>query len=135
MNEKVIHIYEMDLIEKVNKASNGIYDNICYIDKYPLPISKKVLGILIQNACVGQNCGPIELGRKKIREVINRDWLIKYFIEVADENINYSDEWEFRRLVELVMLCVPELKERVLAKGANSENEEVREVVEDYMDM
>lgn len=69
-----------------------------------------------------------------MREINNRDWLIKYSIEVADENINYSDEWEFRRLVELVMLCVSELKECVLAKGVNSENEEVREVVEDYMD-
>ena len=125
-------IYEIDLIKEVNKTLNGIYDDISHLDQYPLPVSKKVLGILIQNACIGQNCGPIELGRKKIREINNRDWLIKYFIEVADENINYSDEWEFRRLVELVMLCLPELKERVLAKGVNSENEEVREVVEDY---
>lgn len=125
-------VYEIDLIEKVNKALDGIYDDISCLDQYPLPVSRKVLGILIQNACLGQNCGPIELGRNKIREINNRDWLIKYFIEVADENIDYSDEWEFRRLVELVMLCVPELKECVLSKGANSENEEVREVVEDY---
>ena len=125
-------IYEMDLIKEVNKTLDGIYDDISHLDQYPLPVSKKVLGILIQNACLGQNCGPIELGRKKIGEIDNRDWLIKYFIEVADENIDYSDEWEFRRLVELVMLCVPELKECVLSKGANSENEEVREAVEDY---
>lgn len=53
-------------------------------------------------------------------------------VSVRGENIDYSDEWEYRRLVELVMLCVPELKECVLAKGENSENAEVREVVEDY---
>lgn len=127
-----MHVYEIDLIEKVNKTLDSIYDDISHLDKYPLSVSKKVLGILIQNACVGQNCGPIELGRKKIGEINNRDWLIKYFMEVADENIDYSDEWEYRRLVELVMLCVPELKECVLAKGENSENAEVREVVEDY---
>ena len=42
--------------------------------------------------------------------------MIKYFIEVADENIDYSDEWEYKRLVELVMLCVPELKECIQMK-------------------
>lgn len=70
--------------------------------------------------------------RKKIGEINNHDWLIKHFTEVADENIDYSDEWEFRRLVELVMLCAPELKECALSKGTNSENEKAREVVEDY---
>ena len=39
------------------------------MDKYPLEISKKVLKVLIENSCLGQNCGPIELGRKKINEM------------------------------------------------------------------
>lgn len=90
------------------------------------------MSLLVQNACLGQNCAPIEIGRKKIEEISNRQWLIKHFMEAADENIDYSDDWEYRRLVELVVLHVPELKENVLAKGADSENDEIREVVEDY---
>lgn len=53
-------------------------------------------------------------------------------IEVASTCIDYSDEWEYRRLVELVVFVMPELKQEILKFGAQSENEEVREVVEDF---
>ncbi len=70
---------------------------------------------------------------KKINE-INKEWLDRNFLEVASSCIDYSDEWEYRRLVELVDLVVPKLMQQVLDIGKNSENEEVREVVEDYKD-
>ena len=49
----------------LNRVLDGIYDDIRNFDKYPLLVSKQVLRILIQSACVGQNMAPIELGRKK----------------------------------------------------------------------
>ena len=134
MDREIKNPYEIWLRDEVNKVSDGIYDDIQHLDQYPLTVAKQVLGILIQNACLGQNDGPIRLGRKKTGEIINHDWLVQYFMEVADQNIDFSDEWEFRRLAELVILCVPELKESVLAKGANSEDEEIREAAEDYRD-
>ena len=42
---------------------------------------------------------------------------------------------EYRRLVELVVLVLPELKQEVLKLGAQSENEEMREVVEDFQNL
>ena len=132
MNNK--STYEIDLMQKVNKISNDLYDDIKNLDKYSLSASKQVLEILIGNACLGQNIMPIRLGREKIGEILNHDWLMKHFMEAADEVIDYSDEWEYRRLVELVMICIPELKESVLSRGMNSEDEEIREVVEDFKD-
>lgn len=32
------------------------------------------------------------------------------------------------------MICIPELKEEILSRGINSENEAIREIVEDYKD-
>lgn len=132
MNNK--SIYEIALMQKINKISNDVYENISCLDKYPLSVSKKVLEVLISNACLGQNIMPITLGRKKIGEIINHNWLMQYFMEVADEVINYSDEWEYQRLLELVMICIPELKEEILSRGINSENEAIREIIEDYKD-
>ena len=88
--------------------------------------------MLIENACLGQNYGTIELAQKI--NGINKEWLNKYFLEVASSCIDYSDEWGYRRLVELVVLVIPKLKQKVLNIGKNSENEEIREVVEDYKD-
>ena len=132
VEKEICDPYMKSIVNEINAVSEDIFDNIRDLDKYPQEVSKKVLCLLVQNVCLGQNCAPIEIGRKKIGEIANRQWLIKHFMEIADENIDYSDDWEYRRLVELVVLHVPELKENVLAKGADSENDEIREVVEDY---
>ena len=124
-------MYEMMLINELQKINKFPYEDIPSIDKYPLCIAKKVLKVLIENACLGQNYAPIELGRKKLNE-INKDWLNRNFLKVASSCIDYSDEWEYRRLVELVVLVVPELKQKVLDIGKNSKNEEIREIIEDY---
>lgn len=126
--------YETWLTEELQNIDNFPYEDIKLMDKYPLEVSKKVLKVLIENSCLGQNYGPIELGRKKIRE-INKEWLKQYFIEVASECINYSDEWEYSRLLELVVYAIPELKQKILEFGTNSESEEIREVVEDFRDL
>ena len=129
----MISSYEQWLIYEIGKIDNFSYDNIKLLDSYPLCISRKVLKTLIENACLGQNLAPIELGRKKINE-IDKVWLKNNLLEVASSCIDFSDEWEYRRLVELVDLVIPELKQKVLEIGETSDNEEVREAVEDYRD-
>lgn len=127
-------MYEAWLIEEIQNINNFPYEDIKVLDKYPLDVSKQVLKILIENSCLGQNYGPIEISRKKINE-IDKVWLKQYLIEVASTCIDYSDEWEYRRLVELVVFVMPELKQEILKFGAQSENEEVREVVEDFQNL
>lgn len=126
--------YEEWLIKELQKIDNFPYEDIELLDKYPLEVSKQVLKVLIENSCLGQNYESIEIGRKKINE-IDKNWLKQYFVEVASTCIDYSEEWEYRRLVELVLLVVPELKQRILEFGEKSENEEIREVVEDFQDL
>ncbi len=60
-----MNMYEMWLVEELQKINKFSYEDIRLIDKYPLCISQKVLKLLIENACLGQNFGPIELARKK----------------------------------------------------------------------
>ena len=130
----MINWYETWLIEEIQRINNFPYEDIKSLDKYPLDISKQVLKVLSEYACQGQNYGPIVLGRKKINE-IDKAWLKQYFIEVASMCIDYSDEWEYRRLMELVVCVIPELKQEVLKLGVQSENEEVRDVVEDFQNL
>ena len=128
------NMYETWLREQIHSSANFPYEDIKILDKYPLDVSKQVLKVLIENSCLGQNYGPIDISRKKINE-INKDWLNQFLLEVASTCIDCSDEWEYRRLVELVVLVLPELKQEVLKLGAQSENEEVREVVEDFQNL
>ena len=127
----MINVYEAQLVREIEKIDTFSYEYIASLNKFPPAISEQVLRILIENACLGQNYGPIELGRRKIQE-IDKNWLKLHLIEVASTCIDCSDEWEYRRLVELVTAVLPELKQEVLKLGAQSENEEVKEVVEDF---
>lgn len=134
MEEKMTNMYETWLSEEIQNIDNFPYEDIKVLDKYPLEVSKQVLKVLIENSCLGQNYGPIEISRKKINE-IDKVWLKQYLIEVASTCIDYSDEWEYRRLVELIIFVMPDLKKEILKLGAQSENEEVREVVEDFRNL
>ena len=109
------NMYETWLMEQIHSIANFPYEDIKILDKYPLDVSKQVLKVLIENSC--------------------KDWLNQFLLEVASTCIDCSDEWEYRRLVELVVLVLPELKQEVLKLGAQSENEEVREVVEDFQNL
>ena len=122
------------LIDEIENVLHFPYKDIKFLDEYPLEVSKQVLKILIKNACLGQNLGPIEISRRKIKE-IDRTWLKQYFVEAASTCINCSDEWEYRRLVELTILIVPELKQEIFQLGMQSENEDVREVIEDFQNL
>lgn len=126
--------YETWLIDEIENVLHYPYKHIKMLDEYPLEVSKQVLKILIHNACLGQNLGPIEISRRKIKE-IDRTWLKQYFVVVVSTCTNCSDEWEYRRLVELTVLIVPELKQEIFQLGMQSENEEVREVIEDFQNL
>lgn len=126
-NEKFLK----ELIEEINKVEGFSYDDIKNLDKYSNDISEKVFMLLLEYACLGQNFAPIELGRNKIKE-IQKEWLYDNLLRISRKCIDFSDEWEYRRLVELVVEVVPELKDELLKIGENSENLEIREVVEDF---
>ncbi len=125
--------YEEMLMEELQCIHGFKYQDIKHLDEYPYDISRGVLRILIESACLGQNYAPIELARKKISE-IDVEWLKENVLEVAKSCIDFEDEWEYRRLMELIIEVIPELKNELFVIGQNSENEEVKEAVEDYRD-
>lgn len=131
--EKLMNMYEEQLCRKLNKLPGFRYEDIKELDKYPEVTAAWVLKILLQLACQAQNEANIILGRNKILE-INYSWLKLHIMETAGECLDLSDEWEYRRFLELIILAVPDLKESVLALGENSQNGEVRQAAEDFRD-
>lgn len=125
--------YEIWLMERLQQIGFP-YEDIKLLNSYPLEVSKQVLKILIEHACLGQNYAPIELSRNLINR-IDKDWLKQYLVEVASTCIDFSDEWEYSRLVELVIFVLPVLKQEILEIGIQSENEGVREAVEDFRNL
>ena len=124
-------VYEKRIMADIEAVQVGAYFNMVNIDKYPQEIACLILQKLLEWACQPQNVTAIVTARNKISE-IDKDWLKRYFIEVVRKCIDFSDDWEYRRLMELVVFVVPELKDDALELVKNSENENIQEVVQDY---
>lgn len=123
--------YERQLSKQLDHIWENAYNNINNITTIPYDKSVKIFKLLIQYACSSQNIAAIELGRKKIKE-INIQWVNKELPIVANQCICFDDEWQYRRLLELVKDINPELLEWAISLGVNSINEEVREAAEDF---
>ena len=101
------------------------------IDTMPVSCAEQAVKILLEWACYGQNDAGILLGRSLLGH-IPKQWLRKHMISVVREFFDYRDEWNYRRLMELVILLIPEEKDTFLALNANSDDSDLLEVVDDY---
>ncbi|MCR5460124.1 MAG: hypothetical protein K6F51_09530 [Acetatifactor sp.] len=119
------------ICEELNHIEGFQYEEIENLHHYPLHVARKVLRVLIEYACSVTNDWPMSLARKEAKK-INKDWLKCHFLEVADLSIDYSDDWEYRRLLELAQLTVPQLIPDIVERGIHSSNEEVREAAQDF---
>jgi hypothetical protein len=124
-------LYEMRLKNEMNQISTSVYNNGFKITKLESSAGLKILIVLIRYACQGQNIGPIMLARKQIK-MIPQDWLHEYIPKAANDCINFDDEWEYRRLLELIDEAVPSLLKWAVEQGGNSLNEETREASQDF---
>ena len=129
----VIDPFEEMLISELNKISGFNYEEISKLDKLPLETSLEVLEVLVGFACESQNTALIILGRANICK-IDKSWLAQHLIEVAKSCLDLNDEWEYRRLFELVLEAVPELKQEVADIGFNSADDDIKEAAADYLD-
>ena len=123
--------YEKRIMDDLESVPVGCQSDINNLHKYPQELSKQILRRLIEWACQPQNDTLIILARKKINE-IDKDWMKVHFLDVAKECIDFSDYWEYRRLLELIVLVLPEVKTMALKICEDSEDEDIREVIEDY---
>ena len=117
--------------ELKNIMKNEYADNLHGIHLLQPNLSQAILEVLLQYACQAQNHTSIELARKKISE-INKKWLEDNLEIVARKCLNLDDEWECRRLLEIVMLFVPNIILGVISMFSNSKNEEIQELIEEY---
>lgn len=101
------------------------------IEQYELEHSKKAVAILLKWACYGQNIAGIELGRKKIAE-IPKNWLCNHLLEVVKSDFDYADDWNYRRLLELVSEVLPERKDDFVRLNVGTTNADLIEVMDDF---
>jgi len=86
------------------------------------------------SACRSTSSGRIVDGRIAI-EAMPRLWLVAHIEKVATEALDLSDDWEFRRLLEVVVLLdAPEVQARLVHLGMQpGTSPDVAEAAVDFM--
>lgn len=124
-----IHPYELRIREDLDKVLPYAYDSIEKVEKLPLETGLSLLKILIEYACMSQNIALITLARERIKKIPLK-WMTQYFPEVANASVDFDDDWEYLRLLELVREAAPDLLDVFIDRGLLSENDEVQEAAE-----
>ena len=129
-NDTMPKTYEDQLMQQLLEYGFQM-ENICRLDHYNLIISKKVLRILLEWACYGQNEAGIIMGRKKISE-IPKVWLRTHLIDAGKNDFEYWDDWNYRRLMEMVAEVVPDLKAPILSINSETDDPDLIDVINDF---
>ena len=109
-------------------------DQVSYQDVFCDKIysdEEDVVKILVGYACQSQTHSYINSARKLLGEV-PRKWMKYNFKSVLDNVVSYDDEWEYRRILELIQEIFPELLGWAVNIGLGSKNVEVDEAAKDF---
>ncbi len=125
------NIFEKDICDAINKITDEGYNNIKSLNELPIDKAREILSILLEFACKGQTHAYINISRKLILQ-IPLNWLLDNFIIVVETTIDLTDEWEYRRLLELASYISKELLKWGVDIGLNSKDTEINEAAEDF---
>jgi len=124
--------YVSEYRQKMNDFRDQLWNQLYIIPTLDLNLQRVVLFYLIELACQSQNDINIQIGREALLS-LPRQWLLSH-IEGVVELINKSeDEWEYRRLLELYWLLDKKLVKRFALQGLKSENPDVVEAAEEFI--
>ena len=92
-----------------------------------------VIAELLEYACQLQNNLNIELGRAGLA-ALPREWLLARIEPALEPLFATDDDWEYGRMLEVAELLDAALTRKLIRRGLESENEEIREAAEDWRD-
>jgi hypothetical protein len=85
----------------------------------------------LESACMAQSMPAITRGRTEIL-ALPRERVLEIIESVAAETLPLSEEWEYRRLLELYQDLDAGLLQRLVASGLASDDPAIREAAEDF---
>jgi len=123
--------HEHALAVALNLAYPGAYSRLDQLETLPEEVHEKIMEVLVTRACQSQHIGTIDSSRRAIGRVSPalRHTLLPRTI---DRSLDFDDEWEFRRAVELLRDIEPSLLAQYRARGLQSPNPDIREAAKEF---
>lgn len=116
---------------EVSNVNGFVLNDITRLSEFDDKLGEQVLNVLLEYACYSQNALCIELGRKYV-SFISKKWLKIHITDTVIKYFDYNDDWNYRRLLELVSMEIPEVMNEMLEINKASNQKGILECIEDY---
>ena len=127
-----MNTYEKWIADSINKIANKeIFFNTDMIMRDSEEISANIVAELIGWACKPQNESSIRIARDCLKQ-FPIEWVSLRIKQTTIKSIDITDEWEYRRLLELCELISTDLLKWAIILGEKSTNPDIVEAVDDY---
>ena len=123
--------YKERLRVRLDKVLTGIFDRLENIDSIDERKSREILIRLLQASCAVTHATAIVEGRKAFAR-LPVNWVTKHLPTIVDQALDLNDDWEFRRLLELLALSNPILLKVFVLKSLKSANPDIVEAGNDF---
>ena len=130
MNAAKSH-FQIRIENQMDRIVPGISRNVGTIPELQADQGQAILSVLLGHACQGQNDAPIIIARNLIKQIPTA-WLESNLSLAISNCLQLDDEWEYRRLLELLNELSPKLLRKYADIGRKSKNAEVREAMLDF---
>jgi hypothetical protein len=105
-----------ELYRKVDSIYPNASGRLDRIDELPGAAGKRIVNTLLKQACESQHVGHIASARKALL-TLPRVWLSGVLQGAIGEVVDLGDEWEYRRLIELLKELNSQLFESYIDYG------------------
>lgn len=130
----MIDPYEVMIQKRIFEiVREDVYMKTTEIIQKPDAVADMVIGELLGDACCGQNISPIIISRKWL-SMFPTEWISGKIQKLASQYINITDEWEYRRLLELAEIISPKLLVWAIELADESEDLDIKEAATDFRD-
>lgn len=117
----------------LDQVSEGLADRLEYLGGHPEAVASAAVEVILGRACLAQNGNNILLGRAAASR-IPQEVLSKLLPGAVARALNLNDEWEYRRLLELLEHVKSPLLAEYIRLGLASADPEIREAAQDMSD-
>jgi len=124
--------FEAGVRNRLNQVLPGLYDDLGQFVSLPEAEARKAIGLLLDYACQCQHIGNITIGRCALARIPQLP-LTELLPACVEEVLDLEDEWEYRRLLELLVHLDSSLLSDYIRIGLGSPSPDIREAATEFM--
>jgi hypothetical protein len=128
----MIETYETQIMTEINQlVGKDIYGNFEKLPSLSEEKSKLIIVALLRYACCCAHNSPIIIARNMLSS-LPHDWIADRIRLLSSSAIDFSDDWDYRRLLELAQIISDDLLNWVIEQSIGSDSVEILEAANDF---